>query len=260
MNVSIYVDEDTPFHRLDPRTKILLLLVGMVLHLSFTAPYVFAILLLALGVIALCARAIIRIWQARRALLFLSVLTGVTWLLYGTGLPAGWKTGHFGMSVHSVLFSLAMMLRVFGVGLLVILMFAITRPDDFCAALALLRLPYRVAFVFSLAYRLVPAYVSLGQQIIEAQTCRGMDLYSGNPVKRLRKLAAVGIPLLVGAVRQAQLMHIALYTRGFNAEDCERIYYREYRLAQNDLIALIVGTGLLFAALLLRYFGWGVLT
>src|SRR4030042_1722144 len=85
MNIFLYLDKDTWIHRLDPRTKMIGVLILFIICLCFNHPlYMFAI---SLGVmlIAISAKALPNFWRLRIILTLLFVFSTVIWPFFIKG-------------------------------------------------------------------------------------------------------------------------------------------------------------------------------
>ncbi|MFR2031486.1 MAG: energy-coupling factor transporter transmembrane component T family protein, partial [Collinsella sp.] len=83
-------------------------------------------------------------------------------------------------------------LRLLGVALPLILMLMVTKLNDLAnACVEVLHVPYRYAFTFTTALRFVPVFGQEMNAIMEAQTARGVEYDTRNPVKKLAHAAAV---------------------------------------------------------------------
>jgi len=114
---------------------------------------------------------------------------------------------------ESLLYGIAMGLRLatfVGVGLIFL---STTRNEELTNGLIRLGLPYPVAFALSTALRLVPTFAGAGVTIIQAQVSRGLDLESGNIVKRVGKFIPQAVPLFIYAIRHTNLLAMALESK-----------------------------------------------
>src|SRR5207244_12937468 len=71
---------------------------------------------------------------------------------------------------------------------------------------------------------------------LQAQRCRGLALASGSVVPRLRRYVPIIGPVLIGALRRADRMAMALELRGFNSGRPRTTYLRA-RAGRADAVA-----------------------
>lgn len=160
-------------------------------------------------------------------------LVGLPWGYIGTG------------SVQAAASTVARLVAA-AVPLYVVL--SATDPTDLSnAAVKVLHVPYRYAFTFSSAIRFVPLFMDDMRGIVEAQTARGVRLDAAGPVRRLRLMVPLAVPLLVASVRKTNSAAIAAEVRGFNLRTRES-GYKSYPLGAGDAAAAAVVFALLAVA------------
>jgi energy-coupling factor transport system permease protein len=251
MNIFLYLDRESPLHRLDPRTKLFLLGLFFALALVFNHPaYVAAVsLLVALGIFLSGSQA--TVWRFRFLLVLLFFFSGLVWSLTLKGFPVWLSWGPLQVSRESVGYGLAMGLRLatfVGAGLLFL---STTRNEEITQGLIRLKVPYPVAFAVATALRLIPTLAGAGATIIQAQVSRGLDLGRGNIFRRLGHFIPQAVPLLLVALRQTNTLAMSLEARGFDPAT-PRTWYYELEMTLGDYLVLVVGTGLLLAGVYLR--------
>ena len=96
-------------------------------------------------------------------------------------------------------------LRLLGVALPLILMLMVTKLNDLAnACVEVLHVPYRYAFTFTTALRFVPVFGQEMNAIMEAQTTRGVEYDTKNPIKKLKLMLPLCVPLLISSVGKRQ--------------------------------------------------------
>src|SRR5206468_961941 len=97
-------------------------------------------------------------------------------------------------------------------------------------------LPYTIGFTLTLAFRLVPVFFDAALSVVQAQRCRGLEFGRGGLVARLRRFVPIIVPVLIGALRRADRMAMALELRGFNSGRPRTTYLRA-RAGRADVLA-----------------------
>jgi energy-coupling factor transport system permease protein len=252
----LYLDYRTAVHRLDPRVKLFGLLGAFLLLLAFNHPaYVGGTAALVLG-LALLSRSMVNLWRLRALLLVLFLFSSALWPLMVRGPTELARIGPLVLSRESVLYGLAVGVRLDAMVASGLIFLSTTRVEEFTAALRRLGLPFAVSFAFSLAFRFVPTFVDSAHTIIQAQKSRGLDLESGGIFTRLRRHVPLMIPAIVGAVRTTDLLAMALESRGFGGSRT-RTEYLELRARWADFAVLAGLLAALAAALCWRLTGHG---
>ncbi|MCD9189250.1 MAG: energy-coupling factor transporter transmembrane protein EcfT [Pyrinomonadaceae bacterium] len=258
MKIFGYLDGDSFIHKLDPRTKIIGLFAVSGLLFVFNHPaYVFILFCFAL-LISLTGGVLSRIFRLIIPLSILAIVSMITWPFYLKGGTELFSIGGIVLSKEALLYGIAMGFRWAGAIVLGIIFLSITRPDDFYAAMIKLKIPYSVAFVTSLTFRLVPSFIGSGVEIKEAQVSRGLDLNSGGIFSRVRKWMVLAVPLFMNAIQQTTRMTVALESRAFGSRTT-RTFYRKYEMKRRDFAVLIISSLMLLLCIFLRVNGFGVL-
>jgi energy-coupling factor transport system permease protein len=94
--------------------------------------------------------------------------------------------------------------------------------------------------------------------VVQAQRCRGLEFGRGGLVTRLRRFVPVIVPVLIGALRRADRMAMALELRGFNSGRPRTTYLRA-RFGGADAVAGGVAMVVTLAYVALWYAGVGTL-
>ncbi|BBL80249.1 cobalt ABC transporter permease [Rubrobacter xylanophilus] len=252
MNPYLYLHRDTPLHRLDPRTKMFLLLGTFVLAFLFPNP------LYGLGVLAFVlaagyvARSLENLRRIRFVLAMIAVMTVVLWSLFGSGrTPLLWF-----VELEAVLYGLGTALRIDNTIIAGMIFLSTTRNEEIAVGLVRLGIPYRFAFAVSTALRLVPTIAATGSTIGQAQRSRGLDLDSGNLLERIRKHVPLLVPVFVSTIRSTNTFSMALESKGFGAGR-ERTYFLQLTIRREDVLAMAGMALLVAAAVALRLAGYG---
>ena len=242
----MYVAADSPLHHLDPRVKMGAALGLMAL--PFAVHTLLGSLLLAalLAATAWLARApVLPLLRTVRTIFWLALLMFVFYFFTTPGQPlVTWM----GISITAE--GLAMgATQVYRICLLVIvasLLTYTTSPAQLAHGLEALlgpleqaRFPVRdIALVLTIALRFVPTFFAEIEMISKAQQARGADFYSGGPLRRLRSLVPVFVPIFVSALRRAEDLATAMDARGFRSAPRRTRLYR-LSLGWNDLLACL---------------------
>jgi energy-coupling factor transport system permease protein len=252
MDPSLYLDRDTWVHRLDPRTKIFLLL-GM-----FALPFVFLNPFYVLGVLALVlcfgylAESLVNLRRIWFILFMIFVVTPILWSIVGSG-----RTPLFlFVEREALLYGFTAAQRIAITVIAGMIFLSTTRNEEVALGLVRLGIPYRFAFAVSTALRLVPTIVATGLTIGQAQRSRGLDLDSGNIIQRIRKHLPLLVPVFVTTVRSTNVFSMALESKGFGASP-GRTFYLYTAMGRRDALVLIAFLVLLAGCIALRVAGYG---
>jgi len=248
----LYLDRDTFVHRLDPRTKMFLLLGTFVLAFLFVNPLYGLVVLAVVLLFGYAAKSLVNLKRIRFILVMIALVTVVLWSLFGTGqTPLFWIVER-----EALLYAMGVALRIDVTIIAGMIFLSTTRNEEIATGLVKLGIPYRFAFAVSTALRLVPTIAATGSTIGQAQRSRGLDLESGNLIQRVRKNTPLLIPVFVSTIRSTNVFSMALESKGFGASP-ERTYFLRLAMGRRDIVVLVVFALLLAAAVALRFAGYG---
>jgi len=119
------------------------------------------------------------------------------------------------------------------------LFFVTTSPDELEYVLRWFRFPRDFVFAFATSIRFVPVMMIDLNQIIDAQKSRGLEIEKGGPIKRIRNLVPVLVPLIVTALVRSSELAEAMEARGYGAVKKPTSLFN-LKLQSNDLMALSI--------------------
>src|SRR5690349_8000592 len=106
-----YLDRGTFIHHLDPRTKIIALIVVSASLFAFNHPVFMAVAFALPLLLGIFARVTDRIWQLRFLLLISALVSALSWALYLKGGRVLFAIGGLHMTDQAALYGIAMGLR-----------------------------------------------------------------------------------------------------------------------------------------------------
>ena len=215
MNLYLYLDRGTIFHRLDPRAKMLILVGLFVVAFLFVSPFANLALLILELVLVTWSRS----WpNVRRFAPLLVIIMLGTIVMFGLIQEGATPLIGF-ITVEGVIHGVAIGLRVVCLIIAGLMFLSTTTNEELLIGLVRLGVPYRFAFALSTALRLVPTVLGTAQVIMQAQRSRGLDIEAGNIIRRLRNMAPIVIPVFISTIRSTQVFSMALESKGFGARE-----------------------------------------
>jgi energy-coupling factor transport system permease protein len=250
MNLFLYLDKASPIHRLDPRTKICLLLGSFVAAVLFFRPGPLAALLAVLLLYGAAGRALGNLRRIWVLLVSIAIVSILSWSIFTRGItPLFWRVTWEGLR-----YGVGAAIKIDSMIISGLIFLSTTRTEEIVLGLIRLRVPYQAAFAFSLAIRMVPTIIGTAVTVTEAQRSRGLDLESGGPLSRLRKHVPLLVPIFLQTLRNTDQLARALESRGFGARRV-RTSYLEIGFHGRDVAALSLGTLILAIFIALRFTG-----
>ena len=255
-----YHPGSTFLHRLDPRVKIALLIAFTVVVFSAQDLAVALALLALLGTIWLVAGLPLSTWGGYLRfmlgmLTFIFVIQAFLYpgstVLVGPLVPAdvpligGWAV----ITLEGIAFALLLSVRLLIMISLLPIVTMTTPVHRLVLGLIGLGLPYTLAYTATTTLNLIPILQQEASNVVDAQKLRGLRAFeAGNPWEKLRAYPPLVIPLVVGAMRRAQLMSIAMDARGFGAYST-RTCAEAIGMDRVDWLILTLGLGICAAFL-----------
>ena len=256
-----YFPGDTVVHRLDPRTKILLVIVYIAaLFIAKGFPAYGVLLAVLITVIAVSKISVKVILKSLKPLLFILVLTGLLNLFYTQGEPLV-QFWIFTITREGILSAVFMVLRIAMLISCTFLLTYTTSPIALTDGLELLLNPlkkikvpvHELAMMMSIALRFIPTLIKETDKIICAQKARGADFETGNLLARAKALIPILVPLFVSAFRRADELAVAMECRCYHGGD-GRTRMKKLQYGKQDIFALIFGFLLLLVTIILPKF------
>ena len=217
-----YYPGDSFLHKMDARVKMVLSLVYLIciffIQSFFGFGVIFVLLALIVAVSKVPVRSVLKSITPILILLIFTTLLNLFFNLEGETLVQWWI---FRITTGGLIFSAKMILRlvllVMGMSMLTLT----TTPVDLTAAIESLLKPLNVvhfpvhelAFIMSIALRLIPSIMEETDRIIRAQKARGADFESGNIFKRAKAFIPILIPMFIGAFKRAEELAVAMDAR-----------------------------------------------
>ena len=256
-----YFPGNTPVHRLDPRTKLLMVIV-YILALFLAKWWVSYGLMLAflITVVAISRIRPKALFKGLKPLLIIMIFTALLNLFYTDGevLAQFWifRITREGI-VQATFLVLRIMMLVAGTFLLTYTTSPIALTDgleSLLSPLKKLHFPvHELAMMMSIALRFIPTLIEETDKIISAQKARGADFETGNIFRRAKALIPILVPLFVSAFRRADELATAMECRCYHGgEGRTKLKLLHYRAA--DFVTLGLGAALLGAIITLRCF------
>ncbi len=263
-----YYPVDSVLHRLDPRTKIVLM-IAYITMIFFVKTFIgFGIVLVFLAASILLSRVPVgKVLKSLKTIMFLVLFTVIMSLLFYAGKEEDliWRWGIIKVYraglINAGLMALRLMFLVVGPTLLTFTTTPVALTDgleSLLKPLTYIKFPvHELAMIMSIALRLIPTLVEETDKIQSAQKARCADFDSGNVFKRAKAMIPVLIPLFVSSFRRADELADAMDSRCYRGAK-GRTRMKKLKFHIRDLIAVLFLAVFFFAVLWLRYnfFPW----
>ena len=255
-----YFPGDTVAHRLDPRTKILMVVLYIVALFQARGWIGYALVLAATLVCMFVSHiSFSNIFKGLKPMIFIIVLTALLNIFYTTGTPVveGWIITWEGLE-RAVKMILRIMLLITGTFLLTYTTSPMALTDGLemlLGPLKKIRVPvHEMTIMMSMALRFIPTLIEETDKIMSAQKARGADFENGNLIQRAKALLPILVPLFVSAFRRADELAVAMESRCYHGGE-GRTRMKQLHMQRRDVVALVLAVLLLAAVIVLRRFG-----
>ena len=258
-----YVPGNSPVHRLDPRTKLIcvvLYIVALFLA-SWFATYAVMFLVLA-GSVALSRVPPKSILRGLKPVLFIVVFTAILNLFYTPGDTVLAQFWVFTITLEGVWRAFFMVVRIMMLISGTFLLTYTTSPilltdglESLMKPLKRVRVPvHELAMMMSIALRFIPTLIEETDKIMSAQKARGADFESGNLLQKAKALVPILVPLFISAFRRADELAVAMECRCYHGGE-GRTKLHVLRYQTRDYLTLAAYAGVLAGVLVLARFG-----
>lgn len=253
-----YIPGDSIIHRADPRTKIILSIVLMIMIFTLKTFWTLtAITLFTVLAVMISGVPLKYTLRGLKPLLVIIILSAAVNIISIDGTPISNSVPlkyitYEGLIVAARL-SLRLVLVVVSGSLLTFTTTPILLTDGIEKLLNPLKrvgVPaHELAMMMSIALRFIPTLLEETDKIMKAQAARGADFDTGNLVQRAKSFVPVLVPLFVSAFRRADELATAMEARCYRG-GTGRTRMRQLKLTSADF-RIILTSAVFFAGLLL---------
>ena len=258
-----YFPGNSAVHRLDPRTKLIALVVYIIAlfvaksWISYGVMLAFLCITIQISTIPLKS-----ILRGMKPLVMILIFTGVLNLFFtqeGKVLLSFWRITVTEGGVNRAIFMMARILMLItGTFLLTYTTSPISLTDgleSLMSPLKKIHMPvHELSMMMCIALRFIPTLIEETDKIMSAQKARGADFENGNLMERAKALIPILVPLFISAFRRADELATAMECRCYQGGE-GRTKMKLLRYRRNDLVAFGIVTTVLALVAVLAGFG-----
>ncbi len=257
-----YFPGKSVIHRLDPRTKLVLLVVYIValfLAVSWISyGLMLAVLIACIAISGIPAKSFLR---GMKPLLLILVFTGILNVFFTPGETVLLQFLGVTVTLEGIVRAVFMLARILMLIAGTFLLTYTTSPisltdglESLLSPLKKLKVPvHELSMMMCIALRFIPTLIEETDKIMSAQKARGADFESGKLIQRIKALVPILVPLFVSAFRRADELATAMECRCYQGGD-GRTKMKLLRYKRRDYFAYLMGALTLAAVCLLRQF------
>lgn len=252
-NLVSYVELDAPMWKLDPRAKIIWVVVTIILSVSFTSPIpAFLLLLQTIVLSAILGYPIInQLVQHSKTLMFLVVFLGLLNILFASfvgGIPLfsiRLFGATFSITSGAVLYGATVTARVLTIFIAIIVLTSSTRMSHIVKSLECWGVPYRIAFLIGVTWRLIPLVAEGLEITMDSQRARGFEMDKGTFRQKLTAVQRTIKPIFILLANLTDDMSLAFVAKGLDFESRKRTSIWQPKLITRDWCIVVYSIVLL---------------
>ena len=268
-----YIPGSSFIHKLDPRNKILIMILLMVAifwdvgTLRFPLYIVLSIFIYIL--LRISGISIKTIFKSLKPMMFMMIfLFIINMFVYQEGyvlftIPFL----NFTLYLESITQTLFIIIRLALMLAVTTILTTTTKPLDmtyglewYMSPLKVIHFPaHEIAMTISIALRFIPTILEETERIIKAQKSRGVDLEEGKLKEKIGAIISLLIPLLISSFQRSEELSDAMEARGYNPS-ANRTRYRVLKFKLSDLFAALITVILLTLVILLGVYNLQIVT
>lgn len=251
-----YIPADSVLHRMDPRSKLVLIFLFVcVVFLANNALTYGTLLLYTIIMLSLSKISIRFIMAGLKPVLWLVVFTLFLHLFLTKEGNLLFQWGWIEVYDEGIKQGLFISVRFFLLILMTSLLTLTTTPieitdglEELLGPLKKVKFPvHELALMMSISLRFIPTLMQETDKIMKAQSARGVD-FTGGPVKdRVKAIIPLLIPLFISSFKRAEELAIAMEARGYRGGE-GRTKYRQLSWGARDT-SMLLALGLVTALL-----------
>lgn len=253
-----YIPGNSLIHRLDPRTKIILISIYVLVVFFANNVLSYTTLTLFLIIALLMTQVPIRfIIKGMTPIWFLVIFTFMLHLIVTKEGDVLFEISVLTVYSGGVIKGLKIALRFALLVLMTSSLTLTTTPIEITDAiehlfhpLKKLKFPvHELALMMSISLRFIPTLIQETDKISKAQASRGVDFRTGPIKERIKSIIPLLVPLFVSAFKRAEELAMAMEARGYQGGE-GRTKLRELRYQRRDILSFVI---LLFIILTVFY-------
>lgn len=247
-------------HKLDPRTKIILLFALMIL--IFAADGIFSytfLIFFTAAIIFLSKIPPLTVLKSIKPLIWIILFTLLIHFVSHDG-EILLKFFIFKITDEGIKFGIFISLRLILLIIFSSLLTFTTSPIQLTDAMEKILSPlskfgvpsHEIAMMMTIALRFIPTLIEETEKIIKAQKSRGVNFESGNIFKRMKNFVPILVPLFLSSFRRADELAMAMEARCYRGGE-GRTHMRELKFCRRDFLAIFLVILIIIFVMIMSY-------
>ena len=242
-----YIPGNSIIHRLDPRSKLVAMILLIIIAFWANNPITNLILFIATGIFVILSEVPLSFFiKGLRSMFFLIAFTTLFQLFFISGGHVLFEMGFikitsYGIEQAGIIFCRFVLIIFFSTLLTLTTMplSLATAVESLLGPLKRFKVPvHEIGLMLSMSLRFVPTLMDDTIRIMNAQKARGVDFGEGNVIQKVKAMIPILIPLFTTSLKRADSLATAMEARGYQGGN-GRSQYRQLNWMNRDSIALL---------------------
>lgn len=267
-----YYESNSFIHKLDPRTKLLFVVIFLVATFVAKNIYSFVLLVSLITFFVIVSKVPFKIiFKGLKPLVVIIIFTAILNVFFTKGetkildaqiIPDVWRIEVY---MEGLINAGILVVRIVTLLVGTSLFFSYTTTpieltdgiETGLAPLKKIKVPiHEFAMMMTIALRFIPTLIDETSKIMNAQKSRGADFANGGLIKRAKALIPIIIPLFVSAFRRADELATAMECRCYNGGN-GRTRMKILRMKFNDYLMIFVSFAMMAGVILINVYAGG---
>ena len=243
-----YIPGNSIIHRLDPRSKLVAMILLIIIVFWANNPITNLILFIATGIFVVLSEVPLSFFiKGLRSMFFLIAFTTLFQLFFISGGHVLFEMGFikitsYGIEQAGIIFCRFVLIIFFSTLLTLTTMplSLATAVESLLGPLKRFKVPvHEIGLMLSMSLRFVPTLMDDTIRIMNAQKARGVDFGEGNIIQKVKAMIPILIPLFATSLKRADSLATAMEARGYQGGN-GRSQYRQLNWMNKDSVALLL--------------------
>ena len=243
-----YIPGNSIVHRLDPRSKLVAMILLIIIVFWANNPITNVILFAATGIfVGLSDVPLSFFIKGLKSMFFLITFTTLFQLFFISGGQVLFEIGFIkittqGIEQAGIIFCRFVLIIFFSTLLTLTTMplSLATAVESLLGPLKRFKVPvHEIGLMLSMSLRFVPTLMDDTIRIMNAQKARGVDFGEGNIIQKVKAMIPILIPLFATSLKRADSLATAMEARGYQGGN-GRSQYRQLNWMNKDSVALLL--------------------
>ena len=260
ITIGQYYPGNSILHKLDPRTKIIAILVYMVSLFIVNNFYGLLGMLGLSAIVVMISKVPLKYFFRGLKMIVFIVLLTIALQMFMTPGEVVWQWSFLKITKEGIRQAVFMGTRLLLLISITSILTLTTTPIALTDGIERLLKPFRrigvpahgLAMMMSIALRFIPTLVEETDKIMKAQAARGASFDTGNIIEKVKSLIPLLVPLFLSAFQRADELAIAMEARCYHGGD-HRTRLKELQYTKRDAVAAVCCLCIVAGAVMSRF-------